>query len=60
MMAGGPHHTVLSSAATAELLRMFAEMCGIEFLKIDQRTQIDDFAKEIRWNSAYYYLTGTV
>jgi L-arabinose isomerase len=60
MMAGGPHHTVLSSAATAELLRMFAEMCGIEFLKIDQQTQIDDFAKEIRWNSVYYYLTGTV
>jgi L-arabinose isomerase len=60
MMAGGPHHTVLSSAATAELLRMFAEMCGIEFLTIDERTQIGDFAKEIRWNSAYYYLTGTV
>ena len=60
MMAGGPHHTVLSSAASSELLRMFAEMCGIEFLQIDERTRIEDLAKEIRWNAAYYYLAGTV
>jgi len=60
MMAGGPHHTVLSSAATPELLRLFAGMCGIEYLQIDDRTRTGDFADQIRWNSAYYYLTGRV
>jgi L-arabinose isomerase len=60
MMAGGPHHTVLSSAATAELLRLFAAMCGIEFLTIGERTRIEGFANEIRWNAAYYFLSGTV
>jgi L-arabinose isomerase len=60
MMAGGPHHTVLSTAATSGLLRMFAAMCDIEFLPIDARTRIDAFANEIRWNSAYYYLSRKI
>jgi L-arabinose isomerase len=58
MMAGGPHHTVLSAAATADLLSTFAAMCGIEFLRIDERTRIDALASEIRWNSVYYHLSG--
>ena len=57
MMAGGPHHTVFSSAATTDLIRMFADMTGIEFLLIDERTRTDSFANEIRWNSAYYHLS---
>jgi L-arabinose isomerase len=35
-------------------------MCGIEFLTIGERTRIDEFANEIRWNAAYYFLSGTV
>jgi L-arabinose isomerase len=57
MMAGGPHHTVLSTSATPDLLRTFAGMCDIEFLRIDERTRIDAFANEIRWNSVYYHLS---
>jgi L-arabinose isomerase len=58
MMAGGPHHTVLSASATPDLLSTFAAMCGIEFLRIDERTRIDALASEIRWNSVYYHLSG--
>ena len=59
-MAGGPHHTVLSSAASPELLRLFAAMCDIEFLQIDDRTRIERFADEIRWNAAFYYLSRKI
>jgi L-arabinose isomerase len=60
MMAGGPHHTVLSTSATCDLLRSFAAMCGIEFLQVDNRTRIDAFANEIRWNSVYYHLARKI
>jgi L-arabinose isomerase len=60
MMAGGPHHTVLSSAAGPELMRMFAAMCDIEFLQIDDGTRIEQFADQIRWNAVYYYLSRSV
>ena len=36
--AGGAHHTSFSYAVTAEHLRDFAEMAGIEFLLIDENT----------------------
>jgi L-arabinose isomerase len=60
LMAGGPHHTVLSSAASPELVRLFAAMCDIEFLQIDDRTRIEQFADEIRWNAAFYYLSRKI
>jgi L-arabinose isomerase len=60
MMAGGPHHTVLSTSAAPDLLRMFAAMCDIEFMTIDERTRIDAFASEIRWNSVYYHLSRKI
>jgi L-arabinose isomerase len=60
MMAGGPHHTVLSSAASPELMRMFAAMCDIEFLQIDEGTRTEPFADQIRWNAVYYYLSRSV
>jgi L-arabinose isomerase len=56
MCAGGPHHTVFSTAATAELLADFAEMARTELLLIDGSTRIRDFKNELRWNQAYYYL----
>ena len=60
LMAGGPHHTVLSSSATSDLMSMFAAMCDIEYLQIDERTRIDAFANEIRWNSVYYHLSRKI
>ncbi|EDY60535.1 MULTISPECIES: L-arabinose isomerase [Streptomyces] len=56
LLAGAPHHTVLSSAVDAETLGDFAAMTGVELLTIDEHTTTDQFAKEIRWNAAYHRL----
>ncbi|MDF9810987.1 L-arabinose isomerase [Streptomyces sp. SPB162] len=56
LTAGGPHHTVLSSAVGREELEDFAEMAGAELLVIDAETTIRQFTKEIRWNQAYHRL----
>ncbi|WP_127502134.1 L-arabinose isomerase [Actinoplanes solisilvae] len=56
LTAGGPHHTVLSSAIGAEELTDLAEMLSTELLIIDADTRIRQFAKEVRWNQAYYRL----
>jgi L-arabinose isomerase len=58
LTAGGPHHTVLSSAVGSEELSDLAEMLGTELLLIDSDTTIRQFTKEIRWNQAYYRLAG--
>ncbi|MBZ0295320.1 MAG: L-arabinose isomerase [Anaerolineae bacterium] len=55
--AGGSHHTVFSLALTAEHLQDYAEMAGVEFVKIDAETQIYHFKNELRWNDASYLLT---
>ena len=61
MTTGGPHHTVLSSAADSELMATFAGMCGIEYLQIDETTtDLRRFADEIRWNSVYYHLARKI
>ena len=52
--AGGPHHTVLSQAVTTEQIEDFAEILGIECLKIDARSQVGDIKNQLRWNEAYY------
>jgi L-arabinose isomerase len=54
--AGGPHHTVLSTALDTEELVDFANLLGIELLIIDGSTNRRDFANLIRWNQAYYRL----
>ncbi|MGB8980520.1 MAG: L-arabinose isomerase [Anaerolineales bacterium] len=56
--AGGAHHTSFSYAVTADHLRDFAEMAGIEFLLIDEKTCIEDFKKELRWNDLYYHMAN--
>lgn len=55
--AGGAHHTVFSLSLTAEHLEDFAEMAGIEFLRINEATELSAFKKELHWNDAYYLLT---
>ena len=60
MYAGGAHHTCFSQALTAEHLRDFAEIAGIEFLRIGQDTRLDEFKNELRWNQAYYVLKNGI
>jgi L-arabinose isomerase len=56
LTAGGPHHTVLSSALTTEHLWDLAEMTRTELVLIDGDTRIRRFVQELRWNQAYYRL----
>lgn len=54
--AGGAHHTGFSLALNTEHLSDFADMLGIEFLRIDNSTELHSFRNELRWNEAYYLL----
>ncbi len=54
--AGGAHHTGFSQVLTAEHLSDFADMIGIEFLRIDENTDLYQFKNELRWNEVYYML----
>ena len=54
--AGGAHHTSFSYSVTAEHLKDFAEMAGIEILLIDENTKVDEFKEKLRWNDLYYHL----
>ena len=54
--AGGSHHTGLSQALSMDHLADFAQIAGVEFLSINNRTNLDDFRKELRWNDVYYLL----
>ncbi len=56
LTAGGPHHTVLSTALDREHLDDFAEMASLELAFIDDTTTIRGFARELRWNNAYHRL----
>jgi L-arabinose isomerase len=56
--AGGAHHTGFSYFVTADHLRDFAEMAGIEFLLIDENTHLEEFKKELRWNDLYYHMAN--
>ncbi|MEV4467944.1 L-arabinose isomerase [Nonomuraea sp. NPDC049504] len=56
LTAGAPHHTVLSQAVGREELTDLAEMLGVELVIIDAGTTTERFAKELRWNQAYYRL----
>ena len=58
LVAGGPHHTVLSDQLDTEMVADFAEIAGIELVVIDAETRMRDFARELRWNQAYYRFAG--
>jgi L-arabinose isomerase len=56
ILAGGAHHTGFSQAVTAAHLEDFAAMAGMEYLLIDENTNLSTFKKELKWNEIYYYL----
>jgi len=55
--AGGAHHTSFSYAVTAEHLKDFTAMAGVEFLVIDEKTEVEGFREKLRWNDLYYHLS---
>ncbi|SFD71927.1 L-arabinose isomerase [Streptomyces aidingensis] len=52
LIAGGPHHTVLTRAGSS-VLRDFARMSDTELVVVDGRTTPEDFADRLAWNQAY-------
>jgi len=50
ILAGGAHHTCYSQNLSAEILHDFAQMAGIEMVKIDGKTDLYHFQNELRWN----------
>ncbi|HWQ97883.1 MAG TPA: L-arabinose isomerase [Clostridia bacterium] len=47
LLAGGAHHTVMSYAASAQMLADWAEMMQIEFVHITKNTTVEAFKQEL-------------
>jgi L-arabinose isomerase len=54
ILAGGAHHTGYSQNLTSEHMEDFAEMAGIEYVRIGKQTDLYQFKNELRWNQVYY------
>ncbi len=58
ILAGGAHHTCFSQNLQAEQLEDFADIANVEFVLIDQQTDIYRFKQELRWNELYFILAN--
>ncbi|KUI28413.1 L-arabinose isomerase [Mycobacterium sp. GA-2829] len=58
LMAGAPHHTVLTTAVGTETIDDFAAMTNTELLVIDDTTTVRGFQHELRWNDAYHFVAA--
>ena len=47
ILSGGAHHSVLSYDATAEMMRDWAELMGIEFVHIDKDTTVEGLKNQL-------------
>jgi L-arabinose isomerase len=45
--AGGAHHTVLSYDVSAEMMKDFANMLGIEFVHISKDTTVESLEEKL-------------
>ncbi|HHU62248.1 MAG: L-arabinose isomerase [Bacillota bacterium] len=54
ILAGGAHHSVYSQAVTSSFIEDYCEMADIEYLLINEKTEIGEFKKELRFNEVYY------
>ena len=54
--AGGTHHSCFSYDLTDEYWQDYAEIAGIECVFINNKTTVEDFRKELRFNEVYYML----
>ena len=56
ILAGGAHHSVLSYSVTADMLRDYTEIAGIEFVHINAHTNISELKKDLQMNDLYWKL----
>ena len=54
--AGGAHHTVLSTAVTAQMMEDWCEMMQIECVHITKDTTVEEFKKELFYNDIAWKL----
>jgi len=54
--AGGTHHSCFSFDLTDEYWRDYAEIAGIECCIINNKTDYEEFRKELRFNEVYYWM----
>jgi len=52
--AGGAHHTGFSQVLTMDHLADFAEIAGVELIRIDGETRIPQFRQMLRWEETAY------
>ncbi|MEU4196995.1 L-arabinose isomerase [Kribbella sp. NPDC026611] len=57
LVAGGPHHTVLSTALDREVYEDFADMLSVELAVIDASTTVREFQRELHWNDVYHRIS---
>jgi L-arabinose isomerase len=56
ILAGGAHHTGFTQAFPAQVLEMYAEIAGIEYIHIGADADLRQLKNELRWNEAAYAL----
>jgi L-arabinose isomerase len=59
LVAGAPHHTVLTTALDREVYEDFADMLSVELAVIDASTTVREFQRELHWNDVYHRLSRT-
>jgi len=52
--AGGAHHTCYSQNLSATHMEDFADIAGIEYIRIGRDTELHQFKNMLRWNDNYY------
>lgn len=56
ILAGGAHHTCYSQNLTAAHMEDFADIAGIEYVKIGKETNLYQLKNELRWSDVYYQI----
>ena len=54
--AGGAHHTSFSQSLQMQHMEDFAEIAGIELIRIDSDTNLHELRRELGWSDAAYKL----
>ncbi|MGL4175453.1 MAG: L-arabinose isomerase [Dermatophilaceae bacterium] len=57
LTAGAPHHTVLSTAVSADALACLADLAGVECVRIDATTDVAELARTLRWDDLWWRLS---
>ncbi len=60
LLAGGAHHTVMSTALTRQVFEDLARMLATELVVIDESTTLASIERELRWNATYYRMAERI